>query len=499
MTLPATLATRTLDLKLEFRWNGSTWTDETQYFMSASAKFEMNAPNEPYLSNRQIIQEMRVTLSNQGYRFSPQYAGSILNVYAARGGAYHVKCRLRVQVDGGLWENVFVGYVKWPNENLAGNTVEFVVWDVGEILRRKFSSSVLTDKKEHDLVIYYLKDIGELVDGEDFISPAWAAGASVPATIDYSSQIIPYSWLDEEDIWSELGDIAQASGAKVFVDRNGMVNFWKGYRWSEAKTPEQISLSRQNGISPIHDDKAFYDEIVVEYAERVPTAPGTKLWELPKAKLILGGKTEEIEARLSTPMLNHVTPDSGVTYAVRHLHGADANANVTFTYGAGAWNAQLVRFKVTNNGATPVVLARYEIVGQGIEGQPSEQHKKKIGTPYHDRRLEVRGNPYVQSKWQAETTAAFLSWWYRTPKIGYEIKNLRGAPTRTLGSRLEVETNGTTVTGLIYSMQWEITLTEGEAIQYTQHVQIMSDASFLGQSYFVLDVDASGGSKVIWH
>lgn len=498
MTVPAALATRALDLKIEFRWNGSDWTEETQYFMRSSAKFEMGAPNEPFLSNRQIIQEMKVALSNQNYRFSPQKAGSIVSTYAARGGAYHVKCRLRMQVDGGAWENLFVGYVKWPRENVAQNQVEFTVWDVGEMLRKKFSTPVYTDKKEHELVILYLQKAG-LVDGQDFISPTYAAANSVKATIDYSSQVVPYSWLDEEDIWSELGDIAQASGAKIFVDRNGMVNFWKGYHWAEAATPERITYSQPNAISPLYDDKSFYDEVVVEYAERVVTPLSTSLWELPRAKVIAAGKTEEIEARLSSPMLAHVTPESGVTYNIRYLHGADANGVVTFTYGADAWNAQIVRFTVTNNEAVPVVLARYAIVGQSIEGQPSEQHKQRIDTPYHDRRLEVRGNPYVQSKWQAETTAAFLVWWYGTPKLTYQIDGLRGSPTRTLGSRLEVEVTGQAATGVITTLEWEVALTDAGAIRFTQKVKMLADAPFQGQSYFVLDVDQIGGSKVLWH
>lgn len=499
MTAPAALAARSLDLKLEFLWNGSIWTDETPYFRRASAKFEMSAPNEPYLANRQIIQEMKVTLSNQGYRFSPQKAGSIVSGYAARGGAYHVKCRLQMQVNGGALENLFVGYVKWPRENVAQNLVDFTVWDVGEMLRKKYSTPVFTDKKEHELVILYLQKAG-LKDGVDFISPAAAAAAGIAPTIDYSSQIVPYSWLDEEDIWSELGDIAQASGAKIFVDRNGMVNFWKGYHWASAATSERITYSQYTSISPLYDDKSFYDEIVVEYAERIPTMVSATLWELPRAKLIAAGKTEEIEARLSTPMLSHVTPQSGVTYNVRYLHGSDANGVVAFNYDPeNTWNAQIVRFTVTNNAAVPVVLARYNIMGQGIEGQPSEQYKKRIPTPYHDRRLEVRGNPYVQSRWQAETTAAFLAWWYGAPKLMYEIGGLRGNPARTLGSRLEVEVAGQTATGIIYTLDWDVDLTEAGAIRFTQKVKMMADAPFLGQSYFVVDVDQIGGSKVIWH
>ena len=499
MTLPAALATRALDLKIEFRWDGTNWVDETPYVLRAGGTFNMVAPNVPYLSNQQIIQQMKVTLSNKDFRFNPQVSTSVIYPFQERGGAYHVGCRFRMQVDGGAWENLFVGYIKQPSENIAQNTVEFSVWDVGEILRKKFSSPVYIDKKEHELVILYLLKAG-LTDGTDFISPAWAAAhAGTEPTIDYSSQIVPYSWLDEEDIWSELGDIAQASGAKIFVDRNGRVNFWKGYRWAKALAAERISYSQYNAITPLYDDKTFYDEIVVEYAERTPTAPLTKLWELPKAKLVLSGKTEDIEARLSTPMLQHEPPQTGVTYEVRYLHGNDANGDAVFTYAADAWNAQIVRFQVTNTGPTPIVLAKYDILGQGLEGQPAEQHKKQIDTPYHDRRLEVRGNPYVQSKWQAETTADFLAWWCKTPKPMYEISGLRGVPTRTLGSRLEVEVNGQAVTGIVYSLEWEAGLKDDGAIVYVQKVKIIADASFLGRSYFVLDVDSLGGAKVLWH
>lgn len=478
-------------------WNGSTWTDETAYFVSASGKHDMLQPIESYLSNKQMIQQMSLVLSNKSFRFSPHVPGSMLSSYAATGGAYHKKCRVSVKIDAGAWEPIFTGFVKAPKEDYNKNTVTFTVWDLGEILKKKLSTGVQVNKREDELIAYYLTQ-ASLQDGADYISYSYAKntlGNAALATIDYSTSIIPYSWLDDEDVWSELGDVAQASGARVFVDRKGRVCFWKGYRWATADTPEIIKLAHHRELAPIMDDKSFYDEVLIEYSNRGAGEPESVIWELPKPKLILPGATEEVEARFKQPAITVTPPVVNTHYWLRTLSGGDAAGYATVTPTMYGQNGKLV---IANTSSVPVLLAKVELKGQPLIGQPAEQKKQKLGTPYHDRRLDVRANPYIQTSEQIAGLLSFLSWWYKEPKYMYDVSGLRGVPTREVGTRVTVEMYERIVSGRIISMSWSLSIVADGAYQYVQSFRFLDDSSMIAD-YFIVGADTSNSTAVLWH
>ena len=223
---------RLVEAKVEFQWDGSSWTDETANLVSVSGAYEYFPPGESYQSGKSIIQQATVVLDNKNFRYSSWHPSSILYAYRTQGGAYHRRCRIQVRIDNGSWQTLFVGFIKQPDDAYARGQVVFRVWDIGEMLRDKHSTPVLENLYEHQLVIHYLNNVAGLSDGVDYRSPALAASQGLPATIDASTQQIRYSWLDDESIWDELSDIAQASGSRLFVDQAGMIHFEKGWHWT---------------------------------------------------------------------------------------------------------------------------------------------------------------------------------------------------------------------------------------------------------------------------
>lgn len=498
-TIPG-MATRTIDVRVQVQWAGGnplddqTWTNETPYFISASGKLQLLPGFDHYANNRVSSQQMSLLFSNQGYRYSPHIAGSQAALYAATGGIYHKRVRIQVRVNSGAWQYVFSGFAKWIKEDYKGNTVTITVHDVSESMRSKHSTPALRNYREHELIAYYMTLAG-LVDGVDFISPAYDANH---ATLDYSSVKIPYSWLDDEEIWQELGDVAQASSGRIFVGRDGRVNFWKMWRWSSDDTPEIIRMGQYSDISPVWDDKAFYDEIVVDYAERAVGGPGTEVWELRKSRIVNAGQTEIIEARVDSPTVAYQAPVNNEDYAIRSLGGDDASAGVTINY---AWGAQLTKISITNNLGYPVMVAKFTLKGSPLVGSSSEQHTEKLQTPFIDRRLDVRGNPYMQTKSQAELAAKMWAWWYREPKPLFSISGVRGEATRNLGDRLSVETHGTVITGPIIEISWNIGVTKKDGLAYTESYVILDGSRFAAANgYLIIDQDVAPGSgKVLWH
>jgi hypothetical protein len=222
---------RQIAVKVLFQWDGSTWTDETQYVISMKGTQEYFPPNESYQSGRQIIQQASVTLANLNYRFSPWHSDSVLYSQRAYGGSYHRKCRMQIQEDGGAWVDLFFGYVKTPGDSFGRNQVTFTIWDMGEILREKKSTIMLENYQEHDLVIYYLSNVAGRVDGVDFTSPTYAAA--------HGGQVIDHQIMLLVVLQHDRAFLLAQNFAHV-PDREGDLVAPEGIAWGFKVSKEQI-------------------------------------------------------------------------------------------------------------------------------------------------------------------------------------------------------------------------------------------------------------------
>jgi len=487
--------TRIVALRVRFKWNGADWVDETARVLAINGALEYQALHEAMASGKHIIQQATIRLANKDHRYSTWHTASVLYPYRTTGGPYQAPCEIAMSVDGNPYQIVFTGYVKSPTENYIKNDVSFTIWDKGEILRKKYSTAMLQNYMEHDVVIYYLQLAG-LVDGVDFISPTYASINGGTATIDYASTRIPYSWLDDEPIWDELADLAQASGAQVYVTRDGFVCFRKGYQWATIGAQETVTPDQYNDIEPRFDDKSFYDEVLVEYAERVPGDASDELWKLDRPLLIYPSTTEEIEAKLRYPAITITPPVANTDYFVRNLAGQDKIASITLVL---TYAAQKVVIRATNNTGEMAILSKMSIKGQPLLGQPSKQTKGSTGSDNYDREISVRGNPYIQSQVQAEGVKNFLTWWYKTVKMLWKIKGIRGVPTRALGDRITFKIEGQTLYGITTRIEWTIgSIESGGAFGYQQSLDLVEDV-FTGEgTFFKVGVSQLGGGDGVW-
>jgi hypothetical protein len=488
---------RRVEVLLYISWNGSTLTDETNYLISAKGAYEYFPPAESYQSAKQVIQQMDLTLRNEDRRFSAWHSGSVVYPYRANAGAYHKEVILQMRIDEGDWQPIFRGYIKTSQENYEAGTINFKVWDLGEIMRQRYSTPMLVDYLEHDLIIYYLELAG-MVDGTHFISPTYAAAHSVDATIDLSTRRIPYSWLDDEQVWDEIVDVAQATGSRVFVDAAGMVHFEKGYHWityGTADVFETLSEDHYQSHTYGYDDKSFYDEFVVGYTQRRAGDSQEEIWRLDQAKMILPGANEEIIARFGSPAINITPPAPNSHYQLLSLAGQDvsgaAEINAAFEI-----NAQQCKITITNGWTEPILLWNAFFLGQQITGEPAEQVKRYVAGKGYDRRLEVRNNFYVQTKPQAEAVADFMSWWYGTAKPTVTLTRLRGKPERTLGKRVKARVRGVEMDGIIIRCGWNITIAD-LTVFYSQDVTLIENV-FNAENYFIVGQSLFSENKVYW-
>lgn len=497
------MAARLIDIAVFFMWDGVSYTEETANLISANGTLEMVAPGESFLSSKQVIQRASITLANNALRYSIENASSPIYAYIADGALYQRKCQIRFKEGaGGSWENVFTGYIKLPTYDYVRNTVTFAVWDIGEILRQKFSTGMLQDYLEHEIVAYYLALAG-LTDGVDYISPAYAdANPGTTETIEYSTTPVPFSWLDDEPVVSEIVDIAQSSGSRFYVDQDGLVHYERNTFWLGAPgyTPETLDATNLGEFTTQYDDKAFYDAITVEYTEREPGAGSEELWKLQKPKTILAGQSETIVARYRYPAVSVDAPVANETYFITDVNGNDVSGSVTFNVDLS--NAQQGEITIDNITAATVVLSQMSLYGVALHGQPSEQYTADAGGSY-GRRIDVRGNPYLLTRLQAQRVADFLAWWYGALKLLLPLSNIPGKANRGLGRRVTVEwyDRGSDTTysydAIIMQCQWRINVDpRSGALQYSQNLTALEDV-FTG-NYFIIGTSAFGDGSQLW-
>ena len=493
--IPPISISREIDVRVQFMWDGVSWYDESSNLVSVNGALETTPPNESYHSGKQIIQQATIVLVNKDHRYSPKNASGPYYSYLQNNRIYRKKCMISVWVDG-TWHTVFVGYIKRvPRESPMNNQVTITIWDSGEVSRGKVSTPVLRDWQEHDLVAHFLELAG-LVDGTDFVSQEYAAAHGVTATIDFSSSKITYAWLDDEAVWDELVKLATSSGSRIYAGMDGRIYYEGSWRWAAPYAGGTITTSMYKEYDENIDDKGFYDSVIVGYAPRVPGEQKMELWTLSKSRQIAPGKTEEVEARLRYPALSVDAPTLGGDkgYYLRSLSGEDLSGSCTI--GTPEYYGQQVRMSFTNNSTKTVVLGNLKITGVPLVGQPSEQTRADIGSIRYNRPLEVRENLYLQSKIQADVIKEFLKWWYATIKTVYNLKGMRGDPSRRLMQRISIETPNGTYSAIIIRIGWTIDVSRNK-ISYTQDITAIEDV-FAADTYFILGTDTLGSNKKLW-
>lgn len=507
--MPSVPISRAIDVKFEVSWQGSadTYVDETARLVSARGALEIVPTNEIMQGGRQIIQKASVVLNNTDYRYSPYNTTGPLYAYISTGAYYLKPARLWVQIDGGAWQSVFKGYVKLPEESYGSAQVTLTLFDLCELLRKRYSTGILRDYLEHDLVIHYLKDVAGLIDGTHFVSPSWAAShPGTSATIAVSNTKVPFSWLDDEAIWDELVEIGQASGGRIYVDASGFIHFDKGWSWFVNQgAAETITISRTADLQPKYRDVDFYDEVVVEYSPR--TVGGRMIVFTHDSQFyVYPGDEDELILKFQWPvyLLDAIVP--GTTFQVLGPNGTNLLPYVNVTVES---YAQQAKIKINNTSSEIVHIPRFDLYGTPLVGAPTNQVKRQINpAATSGRRLEVRGNPYIQDKSQAAQVANFLQWWHKTRKLSYTVSRLRGNPARALGKQLRVMDGSTVIdsfldrTGIITKIDFTIQVNpETRTVRFEQTIDVLENA-FLnaGDLFFIVGTHSWGAAdKVLWH
>lgn len=531
------MSTRPLRIKLEVRWDGANWTDESDYLISASGSSELSGDLPAFLGGS-ATSDLLVTLRNDDFRFSPGNTSGLLYTYIQAGKFYRRKIRLSISVDNSTpTTKVFTGYIeelteKYPLKeveiralDMAGilgeQRVKSALYEIGTAITRGGVSATYTGRT--DEYIERMAALAKMPNDETLDQTgSWSGGwfETDDLNLQYGTVVIPYAWADNETIWDEMVLAAEAECGRIYVNADGKLTFESGaqdaIRWSGsvAATYTVASFAELGGS---YNMKDVYNKVVVEYS---PWAAGprqvvydsTETWVIPAA---IGVSTPSVEyfdvvfnapvrwGRLYSPGYTVNKIDKSDYVAVTSggaditMSGSTYKVNVYLSSGGYATEsshaAQSARVGIENyNTGKAAYILKFRLQGDPIVGEPTRKCESSDSTSisrYGTRSLQVPLNHYVQSQAVAQYLCDLILARCKEPYRTFTL-NIPGVPERRVCDYVQITEGGTGVTTscLVTRVDW----TYGET-GYDMNIDLAS-VTVPFTTMFVIGVNKWGGS-----
>lgn len=473
-------ATRIVSRELRIAWgrDGDDWvtdwatqgTDETLRLLDFSIDRRLDLQTALGQGNGPVAQ-MRLTLDNYDQRFSPYNEAGAL--YASIHGStttpggttvnyptlYQTPVRLRMGFydtsAGHEYVVMFTGVIDEPGESygLGGERVQLTCLDRGGVLIGKKKSSTITENVGiDDWLRRLVSDFGGIATG---------------TTLDRALFRIPYAWLDDEGLWSEAQQAAGSEGGYAFFDETGAFYYRNAAWWALAthSTTSQATISvRYQDFAPSYSWRDVRTGVIVEYQ---PRAPGGEqvVWRSDDTIVVPpAGKT--IEAKFSYPVTVLLDPSAPGDWLPVSSGGVDMTSKIGLD--VQDRYAQRARLVFTNTANQTVFIPKMQLRGLCLVGGPQEQVDVDAASPLvPENKPTVGGNPYIQTKGQAQLIANTLGYRMTYPRLIHKFSGVPAMPWLQLGDRITIDiqahsgTNAMTadrygiITGLTFNWQPE--------------------------------------------
>lgn len=493
---------RTVTARLQIAWDGSNYTDETAYMVSARGEYKLTAPGSAIMSPRGIVNSMTLTLLNPkdattGRRFSPLNETGPLYAYIQGGHAYHKPVTFDVKIDAGSWVRLFTGVIKIPREGVptpqGESTISIECRTVDEqLLQLKISTSQAKFVANYDDGVTEADIINQWL---DHYQVAWSTDNR---EIDPGLFTIPAAWLDDESVLEEIWTLAAACGGRFYATQTGKLAYENATHWLQHDTPaETLTRNDYRDLKIRYDDGELYSEITVEASPRAPDDEQV-LWQPENEELVPANSTVTITARLKYPAYTI----AGVSFQGVTLGGINITSDVTCTYVAYAQRMELTF--VNANTTYAARLYKLQIQGRPVVGEPILEEKRTSEAAFWGTRVKrnrsLRSNVYIQTRPHAAAIAEFLRDVQQTPRLFYDVTGVQGLALRGLGERITIsdsEVMSAARDGFIIGVTWTFT-----PAGFWQDLQLIDAADVFvydSGAYFTLDTDTLNSSKVVWY
>lgn len=401
-------------------WSGTGgWVDESERVLSLRIMHSLynEALGLPHIGDgAQSYSTALVTFDNTGYRYSPNNSSGLASTYPnLADGIYRVPIRIDAGYEyAGTPEYVrqFTGEIEDPSEDEAHGMKQVSMSCVGQevaVMQHKFYSALYENERADAIIDAYLTEAGI------------TGGARV---LDVANTVIPWAWTDGENLWDECMQVAQADGGFLFVSKLGVFTFRRGTSLAERSDSTTPCVELTSGNATAYRDKLSwrncYSGVVVEYAGRY-LGPADVVYTAPRQIVVPASGSVTEKCRLRLPVVGLYAPEAGTDYQAVTA-GMDEHTGVTVSTSEAA---QHVEVTFANAHATlDAYILSFQLRGTpllGDEAQEAEYETTLTPAKVPDTKVyRLSGNPYIQTREQAEVLGGYLRDRLQRPRRIYE-------------------------------------------------------------------------------
>lgn len=486
-------AVRTPAVRLEVRWDGATWVDESVNLESFEVRMKINAPSVELVPPGEVGQAT-VKLDNGSGRYSVRRADSPL--YALIGGAggmtgVAVRIAAGFVVDG-LPELVpiFNGVIYKHAPDTTARQVTLDMRDWGWAYGQGKSSTTLAT---------------------DIFVDEWIRQNAVEAGIaeddlvlDPSATMLRYAWRFDEDVMSEIWDAASGAAGRVYWDGQGKLHYEEPTHWAlpaHQAVVWDVSEARYDNDEPDASPDDLATKVKVEWAGRA-AEPVDVIYDLKARKVVMPGKTIEFEATFDDPVLSLVEPVKKTDYEAFSAGGDRLTDSVLVSLPVSKKMAQKAMVRITNNHAVKAAVIEFlQLRGMPVRGRPQEHVLVDVSpAPLAFERIRTAPRSvYYQEEAQAQAVAQALAIKCRQLRSTWTLTGVEGVPHLEMGDRItwqdRHEVTGESVTGFLIGVR----LAWNPSAGFLQELTAVESANWFEYSdWYVIGVTALGGHGRMW-
>lgn len=452
---------------VEFRvaWGRTSWvtdwaaqsSDETARVLDWS--FQRQLSVDPLQMGSARPAELTVTLDNRDQRFSAfntssaitsdilgsttTAGGTTVTYPKLRGSPVRLRCGYYDATNGNEFITVFSGYVddqQMDTYGLGGERLTLKCVDRGaELVDLRHSTEMRAGLRVNDWIGIVLDQSG------------------LSRNLDNATFVLPYAWMDDETLWSEIQDAAAADGGWFFIDELGIATFKAASWWStdsdSTSVQATVTVSNMQDIANTVDWSTLATGVVFEYTPRSPG--GEQDLYRSQDVLVIPPGTKQVEARFSYPRDVGDLPKptwTAITSGGRRL----TDVYLTFS----DTTAQRTTMNWDNQGSETAFVGPFVIRGNAIMGAQARTVEYNVtGLAPYDKIMRVSSGPYVQTEAQANMLKVLYGDRLRYPRMTYTVSGFKAMPWLQMGDRVRVNvsapytsTRDMIVTGI--AMSW---------------------------------------------
>lgn len=479
-------STQTLALKVEVKWDGTNWVDETAYVSSLRTRLGISTSGVnglPMLGGG-APSWGSVTFINTTGRFSQRNTGGALYAYI-RYGFMLIPIRVSAgyvdATNGAERITIFTGYMlaAQESEGAPGQNVVSVELRGADLLTAQYKQSTA-------LLAGYRID-------QTIAAILTAAGVSLQS-LNRGLVPVPYAWLDDENTWEQCIQLAQSEAAMFWFDELGYACLRRISALVEqaASISSQLTLNRGSAwwLNIQQPAMSAYTKTVVEVTPRTP-GPVEVVYSCSEDVEVPAGGSKTVTAQFRSAVSAIVTPVENTDYYAVSAGAQDMASSVSLS---SSLSCQRGEFTFSNSHASqPAFIYGFQVRGFPLVGEEDQTAEAEAdattltnywrGLGADTKTLRITGNPYIQTLTHGQFLADIAANWMKIPRTLVVWKG-PGAPWLQILDRVHIESAGSGIDEDCWIIDKQEELGVGK---YTQTLLCLPCASlFPNASYFII-------------